>query len=130
MCACLPVIGPYFVKELRSFRKSYSQRGASTRYRYSQGGSRGFKRFVSSDNQLEDTEALRSSENNKSGDEIELVTADKAHVPKKPVSDGQDKLDTVLVRTEVEVTTEQVSDRLCTRQSQDLPVKHASMSSR
>ena len=112
MCACLPIIGPYFVKELRDFRKSYAQSKPSAKDQYSrsQNGSRGFKRFISDETVLEDTTALKDSAVQTSQEDIEMANFEEAHINMQGIDPHDGSPDTVFIQTEVEVTRKRVSD--------------------
>lgn len=109
MCACLPVVAPQFIKEARQFRKSRGARVGSSRYgpySNSRSRSRGFKRF-GVDDKTAPNDASSGTESNPHRESIPMTTVTKAHLPKKPSSDSHED-DEVLVRTDVEVTKEQV----------------------
>lgn len=111
MCACLLVIGPYCVKELRHFQ---DKRAGGPRYTYTPGRSwpRAIRKIITSDMQLEDTTGLRDMESGKtgkSGETIEMKPVDKVDGSEELVNKKPNKSNIVVRQTEVDVTAEQVS---------------------
>lgn len=112
MCACLPVVGPQLFKEVRKFRESRIIRVGSSSNGYSSSRSwkHGFKRFISSDANINDPQRPDESDTNPAHGNIPLTPLNKAHTPREPNVKSEDD-DAVLVRAGVHITTENVSVR-------------------